>query len=83
MNLIEVERLGVSRFLKYEVAMNVLEAREMLSQMAVADYPHLKKEQRQRLHRDVFTRANPNIFDAPKRVVTLQDVARMLGNGRR
>lgn len=59
-------------------AAEVLEAQEMLRAMNVADYPHQKKEPRARLHRQVYKQAFP---DQKKRVITTDDLKKILENG--
>ena len=49
----------------------------MLRAMNVADYPMMKKEARQKLHRQVYKQAFP---DQNKRVITVQDLKKVLGS---
>lgn len=63
----------------YWEAITVIEAREMLSQLSVADYPHMKKTSRQKLHRSLSKMAFPATFK-DKRRLTLQDLAAMGGS---
>jgi hypothetical protein len=62
--------------LYFEAAL-ILEAQEMLKSMNVTDYPMMKKEARQKLHRQVYKQAFP---DQNKRVVTVQDLKKVLGS---
>jgi hypothetical protein len=63
-------------FITYQIAADVLQAQEMLRAMNVADYPHMKKQGRDKLHRDVYKRAFP---DQKKRVITTEDLKTLLG----
>jgi hypothetical protein len=64
-------------FTTYLQALEVIEAQEMLRAMNVADYPTLKKESRSRLHKQVYKQAFP---DQKKRVVTTEDLKKLLGS---
>lgn len=57
----------------YWEAITVIEARETLTQLSVSDYPHLKKQARQKLHRELSRMAYPSTFK-DKRKITLQDL---------
>lgn len=45
--------------------------------MNVADYPMMKKEARQKLHKQVYKQAFP---DQKKRVITTDDLKKVLGS---
>jgi hypothetical protein len=61
------------------MAITVLEAQEMLLQMQVSDYPHLKKEPRQRLHRQLHRQAYPGIHDPNAKPVTTAELNQKIG----
>ena len=63
-------------FSVYLEAVEIIEAQEMLRAMNIADYPTMKKNDRQRLHRQVYKTAYPN---EKKRVITTQDLKKILG----
>lgn len=48
----------------------------MLRAMNVADYPMMKKESRQKLHRQVYKQAFP---DQKKRSISVDDLKKILG----
>lgn len=43
---------------KYFEAISVLEAQEMLSDLTVSAFPHLKSEERKNIHRSISRKAN-------------------------
>ena len=51
--------MQINRFNDYIESMNRMEAQEMLAQMKVIDYPNMKSESRNKLHRQLFDKANP------------------------
>jgi len=55
----------------------ILENQEMLRKLTIADYPDMKKSNREKVHRQVYKAAYP---DQTKRVVTVEDLKRYLGS---
>jgi hypothetical protein len=68
-------------FLNYSKAIEPLKASELLDLIKVYCYPNSKKENQTKIHRDLVQKSNPDLFDKPKKVVSLDDVARMLARG--
>lgn len=62
----------------YYTAAEIIEAQEMIRAMNVADYPHMKKTNREKLHKQVYKSAFP---DQKKRSITTEDLKIMLENG--
>lgn len=59
-------------------AMDIIEARESLVALKVADFPNLTKDERKKLHRSFYKMAFPNV---EKKAMTTADVARILARG--
>lgn len=59
-------------------AMDIIEARELLVQLKVADFPNLSKDERKKLHRSFYKTAFPNVEKKP---MSTGDVARILARG--
>jgi len=56
----------------------MIEAQEQLKSFNVADWPNMKKQQRQKLHKELHRQAYPNSF-SKKNLITAQDLQKMLG----
>jgi len=69
------------RFLSYVKAIDFIQAKEMLMGIQVASYPNSKKEYQQKLHKKLHKAANPDLYESPKKVLTTEDIARMLKRG--
>jgi len=69
--------MGIDTFYDYLECLPILESQEMLNNLTISDWPNLKKEARQKLHKSVYKSAYPSIFRSEKRA-TLEDVARIL-----
>lgn len=67
----------------YWHAITMIEAQEALIQMRIADYPHLKKRDREKMHRSMHDVAYPRNRDSVKRITTdeLAKRVRMALNG--
>lgn len=72
-----IEELDVESFQKYWDAITIIEAQEMLNQITVADWPHMKKGSREKLHKGLYRKAYPSIFREQKQV-SMDDLARIL-----
>lgn len=62
-------------------AIPVLEAQEALSLLKVEDWPHMKKDARSKLYKDLNKAANPTIMKEEKKALSTADLAALL-NGR-
>lgn len=51
-------------FQEYYLAIEPIEASRLLSYLAVADYPHLKREGRTKIHRALSRKSRPRFTDA-------------------
>lgn len=58
-----------------------LEAQENITMLRVEDWPHLKKEARSKLFRDLNKLANPVILREERKPLTTQDLAAILNRG--
>lgn len=58
----------------------VIEAQEMLKQLTVQDWPNQKPRSRERLHKQLYKKAYPDIFNEGKRV-SVDSLARALMKG--
>lgn len=67
----------MEEFYLYLESMEIIRAQEILTEFTISDYPQLKKEDRTRIHKEVYKRANPSAFREQKKL-TLEDVARIL-----
>lgn len=71
-------------FNEFWEAITVIEARQMLTQMTVADYPNLKKPDREKLHRQIYELAHPSIFSNSKEeTADMERVGMLLGRAYR
>jgi hypothetical protein len=61
-------------------SIDVIEAGDQLAGLKIADFPNLKNNDRQKLHKDIFRRAQPLSFEH-KKTITWDEMAKML-NGR-
>lgn len=57
-------------------AADVLEARELLSSFKVSDWPNLKKESRQKMHKEIYRMAYPSTLDG--KAMSLKEAASAL-----
>lgn len=55
----------------------MIEAQEQLKTLSALDWTNMKKESRNKMHRDLMKKAYP--FQKPKKSITPQDLAKMLG----
>jgi len=56
-----------------------MESQEMLRDMTMMDWPHMKKGSREELHRKLHRAAYPSTYSTP---VSVQELAKMLGLGK-
>lgn len=59
-------------------AITIIEAQEQLKQMTVADWPNMKKQSRNKLHKELFSKAYPSEF-RKKNYVTPEQLQKVLG----
>ncbi len=77
----EIRNMLYSDFQDYVRAIPILKAEESLSEIMIVSYPHSKKEFQQKVHKQLHRQANPDVWENKKKVLTLEDVARMIGRG--
>lgn len=58
-----------------------IEAHEQLLALKVSDFPMMKPEARQKLHRSLNKLANPNIIKEEEKALTTEDLAKILNRG--
>lgn len=63
---------------EYCLAMEPIQAGRLLSLLAVADHPHLKREHREKTHRKLRRKSSP-VFEESKTVTSREFFSRMLG----
>jgi len=56
----------------------ILEAQDQLKQMALMDWPHMKKAERTKLHKDLFKKAYPSEI-RKKNYISADELAKVLG----
>lgn len=62
--------------LEYYMAIDTIEAQETLLKLTVADYPNGKKDQRQKVYKEIHKKAYQHM---PKKEITTADLASKLG----
>lgn len=55
-------------------ALTIFQAREQLVEMNSNDWPNLKKNKRQELHRELYKKAYPHAFENKKQILTMNDL---------
>lgn len=65
-----VENMPAPLAQEYWLAIDMLEAQEMLLKLKVSDYPNLKQQDRSRLHESLVTQA---YFESPKKPMTTKE----------
>lgn len=56
----------------------IIEAQEQLKQLTVSDWANMKKNQREKLHKELYRQAFPSELK-PKNYVSLSDIQKVLG----
>lgn len=64
--------------IEYYSAINVLEGQEALIEMNIADYPHLKKDGRSKLYKEIRKEAYPSSM---QKRMSFEDFARKMTDG--
>lgn len=59
-------------------ASETLEARESISLLKTQDWPHMTKQARGKLFRDLNKLANPNMMKEERRPLTTEDLAKLI-----
>lgn len=78
----EVDELDIETAHYLWESITIIEARESLRQLQISDYPHLKKDRRQKLHRELSKQAYPATFKEKKKI-SLEDMAKLLGGAKK
>jgi hypothetical protein len=73
----DIEEMHLEDFINYSKAIEMLEAKEMLVNMKIMDYPKMKQEARKQLFQGVHKKAYPGAYSEQKALST-EDVAAML-----
>ena len=68
----EVMNMDVVSFESLSKAMPIIEHQDMLINMRVASYPHIKKDSATRLHKEVYKKAFPSEFTQKKELTPEQ-----------
>jgi hypothetical protein len=59
-----------------------LESQENLAALKLSDYPYMKKEARDKLHKDLYRQGFPSILRGEPKALTGEELARIINNGR-
>jgi hypothetical protein len=73
--------MPMSEFIEYIEAMKAVKARELLYQITVADFPHLKNPKRRSTHQKLVKAAFPNTRQASQSITMEQMAAVMNKKG--
>lgn len=74
----QIEQLDVENFENYWGAIPIIEAQQLMKNLTASDWPHLKENSRESLHRQLYEQAYPDSFKETKQLAT-SDLARILG----
>lgn len=74
----EIETVDSERVESLWQAITVIEAQEQLKQMSIADWPNMKKQQRSKIHKELFKQAYPSEI-RKKNYITPEDLGKVLG----
>lgn len=66
----------MEQYKKRVEAMERLEAQEILTQLKVMDYPNMKDDARTKLHKNLSSKAFPNV---KKKIHSFDDIEKVLG----
>ncbi len=75
----DVCEMPASIFNEFWESITVIEAQNMLTRMTVADYPHVKKEDRTKIHRKLYKLAHPDLFESEEKAISVSDIGKVLG----
>lgn len=73
-----MENLDADILQEYWLAITAIEAQEALVHMQVADYPHLKKDNRRQAHRRMHSLAHPDFEESSENVGSVEDAVSFL-----
>ena len=59
-------------------AITIIEAQDQLSLLSALDWPNMKKQKRQEVHRDLFRKAYPSSL-REKNFVSIEDLKKIVG----
>lgn len=59
----------------------MIRAREMLEEITVSSYPQTKPDFQKKKHREIHKQAFPANWDGEKKPMTLEQLAKVIGNG--
>jgi len=74
----EVENMNIGIFMRYYDSIEILEAQDLLVQYTLQDWSNLKKEVRQKMHRETHKKAYPKTWKK-KKAVTLAELSNIIG----
>jgi hypothetical protein len=82
MSVDEARNMPVEIADQFWLAITQIEAQEMLIAMKVSDFPHLKKQSRESLGREIHKQAYPASFEKPK-ALSGKALEALINRGRR
>lgn len=62
---------------KFWQGITIIEAQEQLKMMSVMDWPNMKKDKRQKAHKELHKQAYPSSM-SPKNYITIDDLKNMV-----
>ena len=71
----EVDMMEVSEFNQYYNAIKMIESKEILTQLMIADFPHYKVGKRREIH----NKLKLEMSNGSTRINSTEEIARMLG----
>ena len=74
----EIESMDAVIFSQYSHAIEPIEAKEILVALKISDFPKLKDQERTRLHREFYKKANP-LHLSGRKVLTTRELAKKIG----
>lgn len=74
----QLMEMQADTFHQYWLAITAIEAQDMLKQMQIADYPHLKKEDRKKVYNSIHKQAYPVKPSKEGKMLTSEDIANFL-----
>lgn len=80
MSWVDVLKMPANMFNEFWEAITVIEAQTMLTGMTVADYPHIRKQDRTNVHRRIYEMAHPSLFENENiEPIKLKDIGQAIG----
>lgn len=73
----KIEEMSFCKFIEMTSAMEAIQAQEVLVNLNIADYPHLKEESRAKFHKSISKRA----FSEKEKVYSFDDIEKIFFNG--